>query len=315
MSKTVNAQMRQREIVFALLNGPKTVKELDAWVTERLKLEEIISEPTRNRDLKELRDRGYKITLERQHGSNQPFYVLNNFELSFPLIKEDLCILLELINLGFEMKLLKNKALLDKVNEYAALINTKKGQVKLDVFDRLVDLKHEDLKRIRTGINKRCAIEFIYNRPSDNKHVEIKGYPKEIILMDKFLYLVVKVEKPVKWREYRLDKILPPKNEKHIVLHKRNIDPDPIDSRPKTYLKCRILPPLASYFEPSIWGLEHKKVNTDGSITYSGYVNKPRFRVLKDILAFLPHIEVLEDSELAKEFKEIIEKSHKLINS
>ena len=312
MTKNVNAQDRQKEIIFALLNGPKTIKDLDGWVTERLKLEEIISEPTRNRDLKELREKGYEITVEKQSDSNQPVYKLSNFELSFPFVQEDLCMLLELINLGFEMKLLKNKALLDKTKEYAGLIGTKKGQVRMDVFDKLTTLEHEDLKRIRTGINKRCAIEFIYNRPSDSKHVEIKGYPKEIVLMDKFLYLTVKVEKPIKWRDYRLDRILPLKNENHIVLHKRNIDPDPIDSKPKTYLKCRILPPLANFFEPQVWGLTHSKKEDSGSIIYSGYVAKPRFRVLKDALAFLPYIQILEDAELAKEFKEIIEKSYKL---
>lgn len=314
MPKNVNAQDRQKEIVFALLNGPKTVKELDGWITERLNLKEIISEPTRNRDLKELREKGYEIIVEKQSDLSQPVYKLNNFELSFPLVQEDLCMLLELINLGFEMKLLKDPMLLNKAKEYAELIGTKKGQVRLDIFDKLTKLEHEDLKRIRIGINKRCAIEFIYNRPSDNKHIEIKGYPKEMVLMDKFLYLTVKVEKPVKWREYRLDKILPPKNEKHIVLHKRNIDPDPIDSRPKTYLKCRVLAPLANFFEPQVWGLTHSKKENDGSIIYSGYVNKPRFRVLKDVLAFLPYIQILEDAELVKEFKEIIEKSYKLIN-
>ena len=117
MPKNVNAQDRQKEIIFALLNGPKTIKDLDGWVTERLKLEEIISEPTRNRDLKELREKGYEISVEKQSDSNQPVYKLNNFELSFPFVQEALCMLLELINLGFEMKLLKDKALLDKTKK------------------------------------------------------------------------------------------------------------------------------------------------------------------------------------------------------
>jgi len=314
MAAKIKKHKRQNAYILALINMTKTVRELDEWVADYLGLKDIISESTRNRDLADLRKKGYEIDVEYPKGGGDPVYKLQNFELSFPLVQEDFCMLLELINLGFNLRLLKHKPLLEKVNFYTDLIKTKKGNIKLDVFDELTKLEHEDLKRIRQAINKRCAIEFIYQRPSDSKKVEIKGYPKEIILMDKFLYLTVKVEKPIKWRDYRLDRILPSKGSKHITLHKRNLDPDPNDCKPKTYLKVRVLPPLSQFFEPSLWGLNHPEKQNDGSIFYSGYVTKPRFRIFKDALALLPHIEIQEDPDLAKEFKEIIKKSYKLIN-
>lgn len=315
MAKGIKPHERQKAFVLALINGPKTVRELDEWVANYLNTKDLISEPTRNRDLANLRKRGYEIDVEYPEGGGNPIYKLLNFELSFPLMQEDFCMLLELINLGFNMKLLKHKPLLEKVNFYTDLIKTKKGQIKLDVFNELIKLEYEDLKRIRQAINKRCAIEFIYQRPSDGKKVDIKGYPKEIILMDKFLYLTVKVAKPMKWRDYRLDRMIPPKGSKHIVLNKRNIDPDPNDCKPRTYLKVKVIPPLSQFFEPSLWNLNYTNKQNDGSVFYSGYTTKPRFRILKDALALLPHIEIKEDPDLAKEFKEIIKKSYEKIIS
>ena len=304
---------RQNAYILALLNGPKTVRQIDLWVRNYLNLKTFVSEPTRNRDLKALRKKGYEIITEKSSHSTQPVYKLNNFELSFPLVQEDLCVLLELINLGFELNLLKSNPLLKRIHDYSDLINTKNRQMKFDIAHKLTHLTTEDLRIIRTGINKRCAIEFIYHRLSVNQRIEIKGYPKEIILMDKFLYLIIKIEKSGEWKEYRLDRLFPPPEKEHIILHKKNYDLYPNDSKPSIFLKCRILPPLSKFFDPSIWSIKPIRKEPDDSIIYAGLVNKSRFRILKDALAFLPYIQILEEEKLAKEFKSIVEESYKLL--
>ncbi len=122
--KKVKPEERQKAYILALINGPKTVKELEEWVSNRLELKELITEPTRNRDIKALRKLGYEIKVTSQEDSNQPIYSLGNFELSFPLVQEDLCMLLELISLGYKMKLLKDEALINKAKEFKEIIKT-----------------------------------------------------------------------------------------------------------------------------------------------------------------------------------------------
>jgi hypothetical protein len=312
ISPKINKTLRQRAFIEALIDGSKTITQIDEFISNRLKIDYLIPEATRNRDIKDLRQLGYQIDLNYKEG-REPEYILRKTKIEFFCEVENILPILQFLQLGSELGVIDDKSLNSFFLQSSKLLKKEISSFKIEGLRKMTNLIKQDLNSISKAIDKNCSITFYYKQPSDSRSKAITGYPKEIILQDKFLYLTIKRKnssnKSFDWRDYRLDRFIQLQDAKMIKINKKDIDPFPQDLCEPSYLKILVKPPLKSFFEPGILGLT-KIFSSPKYDIYDGYIYKSTFRIIKDILPLLPHIEIIENEELRKNFLEIIEVSY-----
>jgi hypothetical protein len=306
--------LRKKLIIQSLLSGPKTIKEVDQYLTKRLKPSLSFSEATRNRDIKELRKEGYEITVQYQE-SREPLYFLNKTFVELGCETQNLSSILELLNLGIKIGLLQDEHLQKDLVDLSQYLKINSFKFRIDGLRRLVSVESCDINSIQSAIQKKCSITFKVKQLSDGKEKLVTGYPIEIFYQDKFLYLAVKRKGKniIDYREFRLDRFVEASKSKYIVLNHQDIDPGYTPIGKKKFLKVAVYSSLRNFFDPSMHGLKKIEVDADYDL-YEGEVYKPSFRIIKDFLAFLPYIRILGDAEIKKEFEYIISKSFDLLD-
>ncbi len=307
-STKLNQDLRQVAIIEALLDGPKTIIELEQFIVRKLDLKDVIPEATRNRDLRDLRAQGFQIDLDYQNGV-EPSYVLRRTKLELNCEAENLATILHLLRLGSNIGILVDENLDESVDKLSELLKLKAEPLRIDGLRKLLNLNKQDLKQIHKAIEKNCSINFKIKQASDSKIKSITAFPKEIFLQDKFLYLAVKqklsTSSSYDWREYRLDCFMPIEKNNCITINNKDLDPSPQAKCEPIYCKVAIYSPLKNFFHPSIHNLKKIESKTEFDI-YEGYVYKQPFRILKDYLALLPHVQILGNKELASQFRNIL---------
>ena len=312
----INKKTRQAAIIDSLMNGAKTIRELDENVSNKLKIDYYIPEATRNRDLRDLRDSGHDIELIYDDGRT-PKYVLRKTKLELNLETEELPQILELINTGIELGLIKDSSLEIEIQKLASRIDHKLSPIRINSTRKLSNLSKQDIRQINEAIQKKYSVKFIYKQPADSKLKSITAYPIEIFIQDNFLYLLCKKKEAnntYTWREYRLDRFEPHKVNNRIIPNKKDKDSNPLSKIDSEFVKIKIIPPLNNFFEPEVWNLKTIYKSSKYSI-YEGFIYKPRFRIIKDFLALLPGILVLENPSLKQSFEEIILATFKTIKN
>lgn len=304
-------ETRQKAIIEALTEGPKTVKILDEIVTERLSLNSLISSATRNRDIRDLREKGFRIEVKRNKAS-EPEYILKNTRLELECDSKNITSIIKLIKFGLYSGLVEDKNLEKSIKKLSATLNLPLKALRINGLKKITKLNSSSLELIEKAINKNCAMEFKIKQPSDSKVRTVRGYPQEIFIQDKFIYLSLK--RPVKdtyiydWREYRLDRFIELEKSKYIKIYPKDKDPFPDKGHKAVKIKLKVFPPLSKFFEADMYKLEKIESNKEYDL-YEGSINKPPFRIIKDFLALLPHVQIIDNKELAEEFNSILKSS------
>lgn len=308
----VNKDMRQEALLDLLLMGPKTMHDLQEAISNKLNIDYLIPEATRNRDLRDLRDQGFQIDLNYRD-SREPEYILRKTKLELFCDIENINLILKFLKLGAELGMIEDSGLNQVFQKFSRLFKNEISPLKIEGLRRLITLNKNEINLINKAIEKNCSITFSYKQPSDSRIKSITAFPKEIFLQDKFLYLMVKrrnsTNKSFDWREYRMDRFVPIQDSKHIKINPRDCDPSSNDKFEPNFIKILVLKPLKHFFEPSLLGLIRTDSNTEYDM-YEGYVYKSNFRILKDLLPFLPNIQVIANETLKQEFNRIIQTSY-----
>jgi hypothetical protein len=308
---SINKEIRQKAIIEALTEGPKTVKILDELVTEKLSLNSLISSATRNRDLRDLREKGFKIEVKRNKAS-EPEYILKNTRLDLECDSKNIASIIKLIKFGLDSGLVEDKNLERSIMKLSATLNLPLKALRIDGLKKITKLNSSSSELIEKAISKNCAIEFKIKQPSDSKIRTVRGYPQEIFIQDKFIYLSIK--RPAKdtyiydWREYRLDRFIELEKSKYIKIYPKDKDPFSDKCHKAVKIKLKVFPPLTKFFEADMYKLEKIESRKEFDL-YEGSINKPPFRIIKDFLALLPHVQIIDNKELAEEFNSILKSS------
>lgn len=312
--KKINKDIRQKAFIEALLEGAKTITDLEEAVAEKLALGSLIPEATRNRDLRDLRKQGFQIDLVYKK-SHEPEYVLKRTKIDLECCSENIVVILQLLKLGMDLGLLVDDNIEKKIMKFSKLLKKNISRLRIEGLRKTLSLNRADLKLINKAIEEKCAINFKIQQPLDSKIKAITGFPQEIFIQDKYLYLSVKrlVNKnhEYEWREYRLDRLVPIEKSQHVEIDYKKIDPSPNEKHKPVYLKLMVFPPLTNFFEAEMYGLRKMDFCKDYDI-YEGNIYKPPFRIMKDFLSFLPHVKIIGNKELAEEFNSILKRSIKL---
>ena len=308
---SLNKEIRQKAIIETLLEGPKTIKLLDELIADKLSLEFLIPSATRNRDLKDLRAKGFDIRVIRNKDS-EPEYILKKTKIDLDCDVKNISSIIKLIKFGLDHGLVVDTNLEKSIKDLSSKLNLSLKSLRIDGLKKLINLDSSSLELIEKAINKRCAIEFKIKQPSDSKIRAVRGYPVEIFIQDKFIYLSLKRPHEDKysydWREYRLDRFIKLEKSKYIKIHSKDKDPFPEQCHKGVKVKLKIFPPLTNFFEADMYGLQKIESHKDFDL-YEGQIHKPPFRIIKDFLALLPHVQIIANKELAQEFNSILKLS------
>ena len=311
--KKINKYIRQKVFIEALLEGAKTITDLEEAVAEKLAIDSLIPEATRNRDLRDLRKQGFQIDLVYKK-SHEPEYVLKRTKIDLECYSENIVVILQLLKLGIDLGLLIDENIEKKIIEFSRLLKKNISRLRIEGLRKTLSLNRVDLKLINKAIEKKCAINFKIQQPSHSKVKSITGFPQEIFIQDKYLYLSVKrfIDKSheYEWREYRLDRLVPIEKSQHIEINYKNLDPCPHEKYQPIYVKIMVFSPLTNFFEAEMYGLKKLDSHKEYDI-YEGNIHKPPFRIMKDFLSFLPHIKIIGNKDLAEEFDSILKRSIK----
>ena len=306
---------RQNALIKILSAGPCKIHNIEELLMEELQISNPIPEATRNRDLRDLRNRGFDIQLVYNR-SRSPEYILRTTSVNLPCDLSELPYILDLVKIGMTLGLISNDQLEKTLLEQYQALNLNSKSFRLDGLRKLTNLNKIDLKQIREAINKHHSISFKYKQPSNSKIREFTVYPIEIFIQDKYLYLSCKRKNKtgtLDWREYRLDRFVDLGQKNFVIGNKKDIDSNPLANAAAVFVRVEVYPPLNNFFEPGIWNLE-KTYSSKNFDIYEAYIKKPRFRILKDFLAFLPYIKIIGDKDLSQEFNEIIKKTYARIS-
>ena len=304
---------RQEIIIKSLLEKPRTFSEIEFYFKDHYNYE--YSSATFHRDLKDLRQRGSSIFPINE--GLEYYYHLDFFELDLYTTKDGLICLTELIDFALRFGLITKSHLHKSMKNYKEILGIVSPLYRFDYAAQNLNPDRDTIKTINNAIIKGHSISFFYIKPISKEMIEVAAYPYEFIFMDKYLYLSVFLKsidgkKKNELREYRFENILT--SNKYRVKAYKN-DKNFGKKQWGNYLKCRIYEPLSLYFDYKSWNLKVQETHSDGSITYAGIIDKSNFRIMRDVLSFLPHIDILENSELKKNFRDSIKEMYQRISS